>query len=138
MVFSSLVFFSLFLKSFLHPLEVPTAVFHIPFSHVFFFNRQERTHAQQLRDEQDEAYYESVRADQEKERKKREEEDRKRREEETKRQKEEAKRNRAEVWKVSFSKLYSSFVERQNLLFFLSLTSKITKLSFQLCSRLPT
>ena len=41
-------------------------MFHIPFSHVFFFNRQERTHAQQLRDEQDEAYYESVRADQEK------------------------------------------------------------------------
>lgn len=66
------------------------------------------------------------------------EEDRKRREEETKRQKEEAKRNRAEVWKVSFSKLYSSFVERQNLLFFLSFTLKITKLSFQLCSRLPT
>lgn len=30
------------------------------------FNRQERTQAQQLRDEQDEAYYESVRADQEK------------------------------------------------------------------------
>ena len=29
-------------------------------------NRQERSHAQQLRDEQDEAYYESVRADQEK------------------------------------------------------------------------
>ncbi|CAH3168286.1 unnamed protein product [Porites lobata] len=59
-------------------------------------DRQERTHAQRLRDEQDEAYYESVRADQEKERKKREEEDRKRQEEETKRQKEEAKRNRAQ------------------------------------------
>lgn len=29
-------------------------------------NRQERSDAQQLRDEQDEAYYESVRADQEK------------------------------------------------------------------------
>ena len=35
--------------------------------YVFFvFTRQERTQAQQLRDEQDEAYYESVRADQEK------------------------------------------------------------------------
>ena len=33
---------------------------------MFVFNRQERTQAQQLRDEQDEAYYESVRADQEK------------------------------------------------------------------------
>jgi len=33
---------------------------------LFVFNRQERTQAQQLRDEQDEAYYESVRADQEK------------------------------------------------------------------------
>ena len=32
----------------------------------FVFNRQERTQTQQLRDEQDEAYYESVRADQEK------------------------------------------------------------------------
>lgn len=30
------------------------------------FNRHERTQTQQLRDEQDEAYYESVRADQEK------------------------------------------------------------------------
>ncbi|XP_068707194.1 FAS-associated factor 2-like [Montipora foliosa] len=57
-------------------------------------DRHERTQAQQLRDEQDEAYLESVRADQEKERKKREEEDRKRLEEETKRKKEEAKRNR--------------------------------------------
>ena len=33
---------------------------------LLFPNRQERTHAQRLRDEQDEAYYESVRADQEK------------------------------------------------------------------------
>lgn len=33
---------------------------------LFGLNRQERTQAQQLRDEQDEAYYESVRADQEK------------------------------------------------------------------------
>ena len=36
---------------------------------MFFFSfpdRQERTQTQQLRDEQDEAYYESVRADQEK------------------------------------------------------------------------
>ena len=32
----------------------------------FVLTRQERTQAQQLRDEQDEAYYESVRADQEK------------------------------------------------------------------------
>ena len=32
----------------------------------FWFHRQERTQTQQLRDEQDEAYYESVRADQEK------------------------------------------------------------------------
>lgn len=32
----------------------------------FGFHRHERTQAQQLRDEQDEAYYESVRADQEK------------------------------------------------------------------------
>lgn len=59
-------------------------------------DRQERTQTQQLRDEQDEAYYESVRADQEKERKKREEEDKKRLEEETRRQKEEAKRTRAQ------------------------------------------
>ncbi|KAJ7357568.1 FAS-associated factor 2 [Desmophyllum pertusum] len=59
-------------------------------------DRHERTQTQQLRDEQDEAYYESVRADQEKERKKREEEDKKRLEEESKRQKEEAKRNRAQ------------------------------------------
>lgn len=57
-------------------------------------DRQERTQAQQLREEQDEAYLESVRADQEKERKKREEEDKKRQEEETRRRKEEAKRNR--------------------------------------------
>lgn len=42
------------------------------------------------------------------------------------------------MWKFLFSNLYSSFVERRNLLFFLSLTSKITKLSFQLYSRLPT
>lgn len=33
---------------------------------LLFPYRQERTHAQRLRDEQDEAYYESVRADQEK------------------------------------------------------------------------
>ncbi|XP_020605014.1 FAS-associated factor 2-like [Orbicella faveolata] len=59
-------------------------------------DRQERTQAQQLRDEQDEAYYESVRADQEKERRKREEEDKKRLEEETKRKKEEARRDRAQ------------------------------------------
>lgn len=59
-------------------------------------DRQERSHAQQLRDEQDEAYYESVRADQEKERKKREEEDKKRQEEENKRKKKEARQNRAE------------------------------------------
>ncbi|KAK2568233.1 FAS-associated factor 2-B [Acropora cervicornis] len=79
-------------------------------------DRQERTQAQQLREEQDEAYLESVRADQEKatildlvtvedwgeeeeifaegERKKREEEDKKRQEEEARRRKEEAKRNR--------------------------------------------
>ena len=41
---------------------------HCKFLSVCFcvFTRQERTQAQQLRDEQDEAYYESVRADQEK------------------------------------------------------------------------
>ena len=36
------------------------------FSFTVCLNRQERTQTQQLRDEQDEAYYESVRADQEK------------------------------------------------------------------------
>lgn len=44
----------------------PFAISHIIFSLTVCLNRQERTQAQQLRDEQDEAYYESVRADQEK------------------------------------------------------------------------
>lgn len=47
-------------------IEGKTIIENFYMSVFFVFSRQERTQAQLLRDEQDEAYYESVRADQEK------------------------------------------------------------------------
>lgn len=53
---------------------------------VFSFSREERNQTQVLRQQQDEAYLASLRADQEKDRKKREEQEQKQQEEEKARQ----------------------------------------------------
>ncbi|XP_031572121.1 FAS-associated factor 2-like [Actinia tenebrosa] len=58
--------------------------------------RQERSQTQTLRDEQDQAYHESLKADKEKERRKLEEQEKKRKEEEAIRLKEQASQNKLE------------------------------------------